>query len=150
MAAATQRQIRHSNAPIKKKVKMGGVTVVSRALVKPSATNLIPKLHIKRGDMVMMISGSKEAGRGKTGKVLNVFPQEGKIVVEGLNMITRHAKARSMGTKSGIVKKEGKIAASKVMLYCTACNKPTRVGHKVLDGGKKTRLCKQCNEAFDA
>lgn len=148
MAVARKRETRYSKAPIAKKHKMGGRVVVSEALVKKGSSNLIPKMHVKRGDMVMMISGSKEAGKGKTGKVLNVFPSTGKVVVEGLNIITRATKARSINAKSGLVKKEGPIFASKVMLYCTACKKPTRIRHKV-EAQKKVRVCAHCKEAID-
>ncbi len=152
MAVAEKRRIvTRTKSAIKKKIKMGGRTVVSQALVKKGASNLIPKLHVKRGDMVMLISGSKEAGKGQTGKVLNVYPSKGKIVVEGINLITRATRARTPMAKSGLVKKEGPIFASRVMLFCTSCKKPTRVKHKLVDGGKKkTRICGRCKEAFDA
>jgi len=150
MTQAAKREIRYAKAPLTKKVKMGGRLVVSEALVTKNATNLVPHLHVKRGDMVILISGAKKAGQGQTGKVLNVFPKEGKIVVEGINMITRATKQRSAMGKSGLIKKEAPIYASRVMLYCTACKKPTRIKHKLLDGGKKTRICRHCNEAFDA
>src|SRR5471030_28480 len=96
------RSVRHTNSPIKTKVKIGNKVVVSRALVKPSATNLVPNLHVKQGDLVMVISGARtrtkkngqklEGDRGKIGKVLKVLPKEGKIVVEGVNVVTRHVK----------------------------------------------------------
>jgi large subunit ribosomal protein L24 len=151
MAVAEKKQpVKYSNSPIKKKIRFGGRRVVSRALVKESSTNLTPKLHVRSGDMVMVTAGSVEHGKGKTGKVLNVFPKEGKIVVEGINMITRATKSKNQMAKSGHVTKEGKIYASKVMLYCTSCKKATRIKHKTLDSGKKTRACQHCNEAFDA
>jgi large subunit ribosomal protein L24 len=118
--------------------------------VKESSTNLKPKLHVRSGDMVIVTSGSKENGKGQTGKVLNVFPQEGKIVVEGINMITKAVKSRNQMAKSGHITKEGKIYASKVMLYCTGCKKATRIKHKALDSGKTSRACQHCNEALDA
>lgn len=150
MAHAVKPEIRYTKAPRSKKVKMGGHALVSQALVKKGSTNLIPKLHVKRGDMVMLMSGSAKVGRGKTGKVLNVFPKEGKIVVEGINVITRATKQRTPLGQSGQIKKEGPIFACRVMLFCTACKKPSRIQHKVSDGGKKTRICKHCKEAFDA
>lgn len=145
-----KRNVRYANAAISKKVKFGGKTVVSNAFVKQSATNLVPKVHVKKGDMVMLMSGSEKVGRGKTGKVANVFPKTGKIVVEGINVVTRATKQRTVTGQSGLIKKEAPIFASRVMLYCTACKKPTRIKHKVADGGKKTRICKHCSEAFDA
>lgn len=150
MAVAEKKTIRYTKASIAQKVKYGGRTVVSEALVKQGVSNLVPKLHVKRGDTVILISGSKEAGKGKTGKVLNVFPTSGKVVVEGINVITRATKARTAMGKSGLIKKEAPIFASRVMLFCTACKKPTRIKHKELEGGKKTRVCRHCNEAFDA
>ena len=143
-------QVAFSNSPIKQKTKFGGRQVVSRAFVKEGATNLVPKVHVRSGDLVMLMSGSDKAGVGKTGKVLNVFPKEGKVIVEGLNIITRSTKPRNAMAKGGQVKKEGKIWASRVMLFCTSCKKPTRAGHKMLDNGKKSRSCKHCNEALDS
>jgi large subunit ribosomal protein L24 len=145
-----KKEIRFSNSPIKLKQKFGGTKVVSRALVKPGSTDLTPSMHVRAGDMVMVISGSKEHGKGKTGKVLNVFPDEGKIIVEGVNVVTRATKARNQMAKSGHIKKEGKIFASKVMLYCTSCKKPTRIKHKELDSGKNSRVCQHCKETFDS
>jgi len=145
-----KKPVRFSNSPIKQKMKFGGTKVVSRAFVKDGVTNLVPKIHVRSGDMVMLMSGSDKAGRGKTGKVLNVFPKEGKVVVEGLNIITRATKAKNPMGKSGHIKKEGKIFACRVMLYCISCKKPTRAGHKMLDNGKKSRACKHCNEALDS
>lgn len=149
MAQAFKPEIRFTKAIQPKKVKMGGSTLVSKALVKHDATNLIPKIHVKRGDMVVVVSGSEKSGRGRTGKVVNVFPKEGKVVVEGINMITKATKKRQALGQEGLVKKEGPIFASRVMLYCTGCKKPTRIAHKVQENGKKTRICKHCKEALD-
>ena len=103
------------------------------------------KVHVKTGDNVQVISG-KDAG--KTGKVLAVSPAEGKVIVEGLNMVTKHVKPRRQGEQGGIVKAEGAMYASKVMPVCPKCNKPTRVGHAVVDG-KKVRVCKKCGAQFE-
>jgi large subunit ribosomal protein L24 len=105
---------------------MGGRTVVSGALIKPGATNLIPKIHVKRGDLVMLMSGSKQVGKGKTGKVLSVFPETGKIIVEGINIVTRATKAKTAMGKSGLIKQEAPIYASRVMLYSTKSKKAVR------------------------
>lgn len=126
MAVVEKNNIRFTKRPVKTKVKMGGTTLVSEALVKPGVTNLVPKIHVKKGDLVMVISGSKEMGKGKTGKVLNVFPKTGKVIVEGINVITRHTKARSPMAKSGLIQKEAPIFACKVMLYSTDKKKPVR------------------------
>jgi large subunit ribosomal protein L24 len=130
------RTVRLTNSAIKSKVKFGNKVVVSRALVKPSATNLVPSVHVKRGDLVMVISGSRtrtkangqklEGDRGKIGKVLKVLPKEGKIVVEGVNIVTRHVKAKNAYVKGGIIKEEAPIFASKVMLYSNEEKKPVR------------------------
>ena len=103
------------------------------------------KLHVKTGDNVMIISGKD---KGKTGKVLEVSPKEGKVIVEGLNIVTKHMKPRRMGETGGIVKAESPIYACKVQLVCPKCKKPTRVGHKIAEDGKKERLCKKCGATF--
>ena len=103
------------------------------------------KLHVKKGDTVLVISGDD---RGKKGKVLEVSPKEGKVIVEGKNMVKKHVKPRKMGDPGGIVKAEGAMYAAKVMLVCPSCGKPTRVAHKVLADGTKTRACKKCNATF--
>ena len=138
MTAKTEstRSVRKTNAPIKTKVKMGNKVVVSKALVKAGATNLIPKVHVKRGDLVMVISGTRtrtkkdgtklEGDKGKIGKVLKVFPKLGKVVVEGVNVQTRHLKAKTAYGKSGIHSEEAPIFASKVMLYSNEEKKPVR------------------------
>lgn len=151
MAAVEKKvKVNYCKAPHSPKVKKGGVTVVSEALVKKGVTNLKPKMHVKRGDMVMLMAGSKAAGKGKTGKVLSVLLSEGKVIVEGINMVTRATKARTAMGKGGLIKKEAPVYASRVMLFCTSCKKTTRIQHKTLDSGKKTRVCKKCKEAFDA
>ncbi|MBQ8611477.1 MAG: 50S ribosomal protein L24 [Oscillospiraceae bacterium] len=98
------------------------------------------KVHVKTGDTVMIISGKD---RGKSGKVLAVSPAEGKVLVEGLNMVTKHVKARRQGEQGGIVKAEGALYASKVMPVCPKCGKAVRVGH-VMKDDKKVRVCKKC------
>ena len=103
------------------------------------------KLHIKKGDNVIIVSGND---KGETGKVLEVSPSEGKVIVEGRNIKTKHVKPRAMGEQGGIVKAEGAIYACKVMVVCPKCNKPTRVAHKFVDADKKQdkkiRICKHC------
>lgn len=121
-----KHQVRFTKAAIKEKHKFGGRVVVSEALVKQDATNLVPKLHVKKGDLVMVISGSKELGKGKTGKVLAVFPKLGKVTVEGVNVQTRAVKSRGPMAKGGLIKEEAPIFASKVMLYSTKSKKPVR------------------------
>jgi large subunit ribosomal protein L24 len=98
---------------------------------------------VKKDDTVRILSGDD---RGKTGKVLAVSPKEGKVIVEGLNMVKKHVKPRKMGDQGGIVEAESAIYASKVQIVCPACKKATRVAHKVLEDGSKVRVCKHCGE----
>lgn len=107
----------------------------------------VNKLHVKTGDTVVVLSGKD---KGKKGKVLEVSPKEGKVIVENINMVTKHVKPRKATEQGGIVKAEGAMYASKVMLVCPKCQKPTRLAHKILSDGKKERLCKNsgCGETF--
>ena len=103
------------------------------------------KLHVKKGDTVVVLSGKS---KGKKGKILEVAPSESKIIVEGVNMVTKHVKPRAQGQAGGILKSEGPLYACKVMLVCPRCGKPTRTGVKVLEDGSKVRVCKNatCKE----
>ncbi|HAH79236.1 MAG TPA: 50S ribosomal protein L24 [Ruminococcaceae bacterium] len=103
------------------------------------------KIHVKTGDTVVVLEGRD---RGKKGKVLAVSPKEGKIIVEKINMVSKHVKPRKAGQEGGIVKAEGALYASKVQLVCPHCGKPTRVGHKIYGDGTKERICKKCGEAL--
>ena len=103
------------------------------------------QLHVKKGDTVVIISGKDN---GKKGKVLAVSPSEQKIIVEGCNMVTKHVKPRKMGENGGIIKAEGAFYASKAMLVCPKCGKPTRLAHKILEDGSTKRLCKKCAATF--
>ncbi len=102
------------------------------------------KLNIKNGDTVMIMTGDKDSNRGKTGKVIGVSPKEGKVIVEGRNMVSKHVKPRKAGDPSGIVKAESAIYACKVQIVCPKCNKPTRVGKKINEDGTKERICRKC------
>ena len=106
---------------------------------------MINKVHVKTGDTVTVLSGKE---RGKKGKVLAVSPKEGKVIIEGVNMGTKHVKPRRMGEAGGLVKAEGAMYACKVQLVCPHCGKPTRVGHKVQEDGTKERICKKCGESL--
>ncbi|WP_173537942.1 50S ribosomal protein L24 [uncultured Ruminococcus sp.] len=111
------------------------------------------KVHVKTGDTVILLTGKYEdkyTGKNdrKTGKVVEVSPKEGKVIVEGINMITKHVKPRRMGEQGGIVKTEAPVYAAKVQLVCPKCGKPTRVGH-VIEDGKKLRVCKKCGKSFE-
>ncbi len=102
------------------------------------------KIHVKTGDMVMIMTGRD---RGNKGKVMQVSPDEKKIIVEGQNIVTKHVKPRRQGEPGGLVKAEAPLYACKVMPICPKCEKPTRVGHTVKDG-KKARVCKKCGAEF--
>ena len=103
------------------------------------------KLHVKKGDEVVVINGKY---RGTRGKVVEVSPSEGKVIVEGINIVKKHANPRKAGDPSGIIETESAIYACKVQVVCPKCNKPTRVGTKVYEDGKKDRMCKKCGETF--
>ena len=97
-------------------------------------------MNIKRDDKVIVLSGKD---KGKKGKVLSVDPESRKVIVEGVNVASRHQKPRKQGEEGGIIKKETPIYSSKVMTVCPKCGKPTRVAHK-LENGKNVRVCKKC------
>ena len=105
------------------------------------------KLHIKTGDTVVLLTGDAK-DRNKSGKVLEVSPKEGKVIVEGLNKVKKHSKPQKAGDPSGIIETESAVYACKVQLVCPKCNKPTRVGVKLYEDGKKDRVCKKCGETF--
>lgn len=98
------------------------------------------KMHVRKGDFVMIISG-KDAG--KKGKVIEVIPKKGRVVVEKANMVKRHTKPSQSMPQGGIVQKEAPMASSNVMLYCQECKSVTRVSYKVTEDGKY-RVCKHC------
>ena len=98
------------------------------------------KVHVKTGDTVVVINGKN---RGRKGKVMQVSPAEDKVIVEGVNVVTKHVKPKKMGEQGGLVKAESALYASKVQLVCPKCGRPTRVGHKTDSKGKKVRTCKK-------
>ncbi len=109
-------------------------------------------MKIKKDDMVVVVSGRDNYKNSKewlddkkvtAHKVLVAEPKTGKVIVEGVNVATKHQKPQGQGKEGGIIKVETPIYASKVMLYCPKCKKGVRVGYKVADG-KKTRVCKKC------
>jgi large subunit ribosomal protein L24 len=104
------------------------------------------KVHVKKGDTVIVINGKDI---GKKGKVLQVNPQDGTVLVEGVNMTTKHRKPRSQYQQGGIIHQESPINSSKVMLVCPKCGKPTRIRRRVLENGEKDRECKKCNGTID-
>ncbi len=101
--------------------------------------------RIKKNDTVKVISGRD---KGKTGAVIQVNPQKGTALVEGVCLVTKHVKPRRTGEQGSIKKEESRIALSKIMPLCTACKKPSRISSKVLETGKKMRICNRCKETF--
>ena len=105
------------------------------------------KVHVKTGDTVVVINGKN---RGARGKVMQVSPKEGKVIVEKVNVVKKHVKPRKMGEQGGIIEAEAALYACKVQLVCPKCGRPTRVGH-VVENGKKMRVCKKadCGAKFE-
>ena len=99
------------------------------------------KLSIKSGDTVVVLSGKD---KGKQGKVMSVMPEQRKVIVEKVNMVSRHTKPRQQGEQGGILQKEAPIYACKVQHVCPKCGKPTRPASKVGKDGKRVRVCKKC------
>lgn len=107
-------------------------------------------MRIKKGDQVEVITG-KEEDKGKRGEVIKVLPKENRVVVQGVNMLTKHQRQVQSEGKTinpGIVKLEGPVDASNVMLVCKKCNQTTRVG-KSREGGEPVRVCKNCGASID-
>jgi large subunit ribosomal protein L24 len=103
------------------------------------------KLHVKKGDTVMVIAGKDKS---KTGKIQKIVPKKNGVLVEGLNIVKRHSRARG-NEPGGIVEKEATINISNVMVYCVRCKKAVRTKVNLLDDGKKARICVKCGESFD-
>ena len=98
------------------------------------------KIHVKRDDTVIIVSGDD---KGKKGKVLEVSPKEGKIIVEGVNLVKKHVKPRPPKENGGIVDAEAPMYACKAQLYCSGCKSATRAKHQ-MKGDKKIRVCAKC------
>lgn len=107
---------------------------------------MIKKVHVKKGDTVVVLTGKD---KDKKGKVIGVIPEEGRVLVEGVNVVTKHKKPRSQMQQGGIVKQEAPVHSSNVMLVCPRCGKPTRAARKVHESGEKDRACKKCGESID-
>jgi large subunit ribosomal protein L24 len=103
-------------------------------------------IRLKKGDMVKVIAGKE---KGKQGKVLKTIRGENQVVVEKLNFVKRHQKADSKG-KGGIVEKEGPIHLSNVAYLCGKCDTGVRIGFKILEDGKKVRICLKCKDQLDS
>jgi len=103
-------------------------------------------MKIRKNDTVVVIAGKD---RGKKGKVRRAFPKEDRVIVDGLNMIKRHSRARRAARQAGIIELEAPIHVSNVMLLCDKCGKPTRVSFSFLTDGRKVRICNSCQEVID-
>ena len=103
-------------------------------------------VHIRRGDTVAVMAGKE---RGKRGKVLRVFRDTGRVLIEKVNMIKRHQRPTQKLRQGGIIERENPLALSNVLVVCGRCDRPVRTGIKVLADGRKLRVCRRCGEAVD-
>ena len=103
-------------------------------------------MNIRKNDAVVVTAGKD---KGKQGKVRFVYPEKGRLVIEHVNMIKKHARAVKQARQAGIIEREASINISNVMLVCTKCSKATKVGSRFLEDGKKVRYCKTCGEVID-
>ena len=103
-------------------------------------------MKIRKNDTVLVIAGKD---KGKKGKVRFAYPKGQRLLVEGINFIKRHAKARGSTRQAGIIDLEAPIHVSDVMLFCSKCNHPTHVGFRFLEDGRKVRICRSCREVID-
>ena len=104
------------------------------------------KFHVKKDDQVVVIAGKE---KGKTGKILRVITKKERVLVEKVSFVKRHTRPSGRTRQGGILEKEAPIHASNVMIICTKCNSPVRVGRRILEDGKKVRYCKKCGELID-
>jgi large subunit ribosomal protein L24 len=100
-------------------------------------------VHVKTNDEVIVVSGDE---KGKRGKVIAVSPKEGKVIVDGVNIVSKHVKPRRQGQPGGIIKAPSAMYACKVLLYCSKCGKGVRIRHKRPEGQKSVRICAKCGE----
>ncbi len=103
-------------------------------------------MKIHKNDTVLVIAGKD---KGKKGKVRFAHPKDGKLIVEGVNFIKKHSKAKGQVRQAGIIELEAPIDISNVMLFCEKCNHPARVGFRALEDGRKVRICRSCREVID-
>ncbi len=103
-------------------------------------------MNIRKNDNVLVITGKD---KGKKGKIRFVYTKGNRVLVEGVNFIKMHSKARAQVKQAGIIEREVPISVSNVMFLCSKCNKPARIGYRVLGDGRKTRFCRVCDEVID-
>lgn len=103
-------------------------------------------VHVRKGDTVVVLSGKD---KGKKGKVLQVFPKESKVIVDGINITKRHTRPTRTMPQGGIVERPGAMASGKVMVVCPSCDRPARLGHDRSEDGTSARVCKRCGKTID-
>jgi large subunit ribosomal protein L24 len=103
-------------------------------------------VRLRTEDNVLVIKGRD---RGKSGRVQQIFPKANRVLVEGVNIVFRHTKASPNVRQAGIIQKESPVRAENVMLICTHCSQPTRIGSRTLAAGTKARVCSQCKEVIE-
>jgi large subunit ribosomal protein L24 len=103
-------------------------------------------MKIRKNDTVVVIAGKD---KGKKGKVRFTYPKKEEVLVEGINLIKKHARATGQVRQAGIIEREETLHVSDIMLVCSKCNRPTRVGFHFLGDGKKVRICNNCHEVID-
>ncbi len=103
-------------------------------------------MKIKKNDDVLVVAGKD---RGKKGKVRFAYPKKRKVIVEGVNFIKRHTRAKAQVRQAGIIEREAPVSVSDVMLLCGKCNHPARIGYRMLDDGRRVRFCHACGEVID-
>lgn len=103
-------------------------------------------MNVKRDDTVLVITGKD---KGKRGRVREIHPTDGKVVIEGVNIVKKHTRGRQGARQAGVVEQEAPLAAGKVMVVCPKCDRGTRIGYEVLANGQKVRQCRHCGETFD-
>lgn len=104
------------------------------------------RLGVKKGDIVLVLKGKD---RGRRGKVLRVLPDEGRVVIEGINVVKKHQRATGKVMQGGIIDQEAPMPSANVMLVCNKCNEPSRVARRELPDGRRVRTCKRCGEILD-
>jgi large subunit ribosomal protein L24 len=103
-------------------------------------------MKVRKNDTVLVIAGKS---KGMKGKVRQTLPKESRVVVEGVNIVKRHMRPRGATRQAGIIEREAPVQVSKVMLLCTKCDRPTRIGIRFIEDGKKVRVCRRCEEVIE-
>jgi len=103
-------------------------------------------MKIQKEDTVLVITGKD---KGKKGKVRFAYPRKNRLIIEGVNLVKKHSKAKGAARQAGIIDIEARIHVSKVMYLCGKCNKPARIGMRKLEDGRNVRFCRTCREVID-